>query len=69
MRAGRAELVQVRHEQTAASCATADVEHGGSPIGVCTVTSGPGAVHALDGLHDAERAPAGDPQPHGAEPC
>lgn len=51
---GAAELVQVRHEETAAFAACADVKYGGSPIGCCVVTSGPGAVHALNGLYDAK---------------
>lgn len=49
-----AQFVQVRHEETAAFCATADVKYGGSPIGCCAVTSGPGAIHALNGLYDAK---------------
>ena len=49
-----AEFVQVRHEETAAFCATADVKYGGSPIGCAVVTSGPGAIHALNGLYDAK---------------
>ncbi|PWJ55212.1 pyruvate dehydrogenase (quinone) [Quadrisphaera granulorum] len=52
-RAGAAQLVQVRHEETAAFAAVADVKYGGSPIGACVVTSGPGAIHALNGLYDA----------------
>lgn len=51
---GDAEFVQVRHEETAGFAATADVKFGGSPLGVCVVTSGPGAVHALNGLYDAK---------------
>ncbi|MCD2196680.1 thiamine pyrophosphate-requiring protein [Actinomycetospora endophytica] len=49
-----AEFVQVRHEETAAFAASADVKYGGSPIGCCAVTSGPGAIHALNGLYDAK---------------
>jgi pyruvate dehydrogenase (quinone) len=49
-----AEFVQVRHEETAAFAACADVKYGGSPIGCCVVTSGPGAIHALNGLYDAK---------------
>jgi len=49
-----AEFVQVRHEETAAFAACADVKYGGSPIGCCAVTSGPGAIHALNGLYDAK---------------
>ncbi|MGI4893753.1 MAG: thiamine pyrophosphate-requiring protein [Janthinobacterium lividum] len=52
--AGDAEFIQVRHEETAGFAATADVKFGGSPLGVCVVTSGPGAVHALNGLYDAK---------------
>ncbi|MDT7582375.1 MAG: hypothetical protein QOK35_3691, partial [Pseudonocardiales bacterium] len=47
------EFVQVRHEETAAFAATADVKYGGSPIGCCVVTGGPGALHALNGVYDA----------------
>jgi thiamine pyrophosphate-dependent acetolactate synthase large subunit-like protein len=47
------QFVQVRHEETAAFAATADVKYGGSPIGCLVVTSGPGALHALNGLYDA----------------
>jgi pyruvate dehydrogenase (quinone) len=49
-----AEFVQVRHEETAAFAACADVKYGGSRIGCCAVTSGPGAIHALNGLYDAK---------------
>ena len=52
--AGEAEFVQVRHEETAGFAATADVKFGGSPLGVAVVTSGPGAVHLLNGLYDAK---------------
>ena len=48
------EFIQVRHEETAGFAATADVKYGGSPIGCCVVTSGPGALHALNGLYDAK---------------
>ena len=47
------EFIQVRHEETAGFAATADVKYGGSPIGCCVVTSGPGALHALNGIYDA----------------
>lgn len=39
------QFVQVRHEETAGFAATADVKFGGSPIGCCVVTGGPGALH------------------------
>ncbi len=52
--AEEAQFVQVRHEETAGFAACADVKYGGSPLGLCVVTSGPGAVHALNGLYDAK---------------
>ena len=48
------EFIQVRHEETAGFAATADVKYGGSQIGCGAVTSGPGALHALNGLYDAK---------------
>jgi pyruvate dehydrogenase (quinone) len=48
------QFVQVRHEETAGFAATADVKFGGSPIGCCVVTGGPGALHVLNGLYDAK---------------
>ena len=50
----QADFVQVRHEETAGFCATAHVKYGGGPIGCALVTSGPGAVHLLNGLYDAK---------------
>ncbi|GAB3688417.1 thiamine pyrophosphate-requiring protein [Angustibacter aerolatus] len=50
----RTEFVQVRHEETAGFAATAHVKYGGGPIGAALVTSGPGAVHLLNGLYDAK---------------
>lgn len=47
------EFIQVRHEETAAFAATADVKYGGSALGCCVVTGGPGALHALNGVYDA----------------
>jgi pyruvate dehydrogenase (quinone) len=52
-RAGdRFEFVQVRHEESAALMACAHAKFGGG-LGVCMVTSGPGAIHAMNGLYDA----------------
>ena len=48
------EFVQVRHEETAAFAACAHVKYGGGPVGVCLATSGPGAIHLLNGLYDAK---------------
>ena len=47
-------FVQVRHEETAGFAATAHVKYGGGPIGAALVTSGPGAIHLLNGLYDAK---------------
>ena len=47
------EFVQVRHEETAGFGATADVKYGGSTLGCCVVTGGPGGLHALNGVYDA----------------
>jgi pyruvate dehydrogenase (quinone) len=47
------ELIQVRHEETAALCATGHAKFTGEP-GVCLATSGPGAIHLLNGLYDAK---------------
>ncbi|MFI6158966.1 thiamine pyrophosphate-requiring protein [Micromonospora haikouensis] len=54
-RAGdRAEFVQVRHEETAGFAASAHVKYGGGPLGCALATSGPGAIHLLNGLYDAK---------------
>jgi pyruvate dehydrogenase (quinone) len=46
------EYVQVRHEEMAAFMASAHAKFTGE-IGVCMATSGPGAIHLLNGLYDA----------------
>src|SRR5690625_1081790 len=46
-------FVQVRHEETAAFMACAHSKLT-DEVGVCTATSGPGAIHLLNGLYDAE---------------
>ena len=46
------ELVQVRHEEMAAFMASAHAKFTGE-VGVCLATSGPGAIHLLNGLYDA----------------
>jgi pyruvate dehydrogenase (quinone) len=53
-RAGDAiDFVQVRHEEMAAFMACAHAKFTGEP-GVCLATSGPGAIHLLNGLYDAK---------------
>src|SRR5512138_3860552 len=46
------DLVQVRHEEMAAFMAAAHAKFTGE-VGVCLATSGPGAIHLLNGLYDA----------------
>ncbi|HEX2565934.1 MAG TPA: thiamine pyrophosphate-binding protein, partial [Burkholderiales bacterium] len=47
------EFVQARHEELAAFMACAHAKFSGE-IGVCLATSGPGAIHLLNGLYDAK---------------
>ena len=47
------EFIQVRHEEQAAFMATAHAKFTGE-LGVCLGTSGPGAIHLLNGLYDAK---------------
>ncbi len=47
------EFIQVRHEEMAAFMACAHAKFTGQ-AGVCLATSGPGAVHLLNGLYDAK---------------
>jgi pyruvate dehydrogenase (quinone) len=49
----QAKFVQVRHEEMAAFMACAHAKFTGE-AGVCMATSGPGAVHLLNGLYDAK---------------
>ncbi len=46
-------FVQVRHEEMAAFMACAHSKFTGE-VGVCLATSGPGAIHLLNGLYDAK---------------
>ena len=53
-RAGKnIDWVQVRHEEMSAFMACAHSKFTGE-VGVCMATSGPGAVHLLNGLYDAK---------------
>src|SRR5256714_11460779 len=49
----RISFVQVRHEEAAAFMATGYAKYTGQ-LGVCLGTSGPGAIHLLNGLYDAK---------------
>lgn len=46
-------FIQVRHEEAAAFAACAYAKFTGK-LGVCLATSGPGAIHLLNGLYDAK---------------
>src|SRR5207342_61446 len=48
----RMRFIQVRHEEMAAFMACAHAKFTGE-VGVCVATSGPGAIHLLNGLYDA----------------
>ena len=50
---GDPEFVQVRHEEMSALMACAHAKFTGE-LGVCIATSGPGAIHLLNGLYDAK---------------
>jgi len=47
------DFVQVRHEEMAAFMACAHAKYTGE-VGICLATSGPGAIHLLNGLYDAK---------------
>ena len=49
----RLELVQSRHEEMSAFMACGHAKFTGE-VGVCLATSGPGAIHLLNGLYDAK---------------
>ncbi|GAT02366.1 thiamine pyrophosphate-requiring protein [Mycolicibacterium fortuitum] len=49
----RPQFVQARHEEMAAFEAVGFAKFSGQ-VGVCAATSGPGAVHLLNGLYDAK---------------
>src|SRR5438552_10749474 len=50
---GAVEYIQVRHEEMAAFMACAHAKFTGE-VGICLATSGPGAIHLLNGLYDAK---------------
>src|SRR5213082_3091730 len=53
VRQDRITFVQVRHEEAAAFMACGYAKYTGR-LGVCLATSGPGAIHLLNGLYDAK---------------
>ena len=52
-RQNRIRFIAVRHEEAAAFMASGYAKHTGK-LGVCVATTGPGAVHLLNGLYDAK---------------
>src|ERR671937_2262953 len=50
---GDPDFIQVRHEEMAAFMACGHAKFTGD-VGVCLATSGPGAIHLLNGLYDAK---------------
>lgn len=50
---GAIRFIQVRHEEMTAFMATADSKFTGN-VACCMATSGPGAIHMLNGLYDAK---------------
>ncbi|BBI53274.1 hypothetical protein HORIV_56950 [Vreelandella olivaria] len=51
---GSITFVQPRHEEMAAFMACGYAKYTGE-VGVCMATSGPGAIHLLNGLYDAKK--------------
>ncbi len=51
---GEIQFIQTRHEELAAFMACAHAKFTGQ-VGVCLATSGPGAIHLLNGLYDAKK--------------
>jgi pyruvate oxidase len=52
-RQDRIKMIHVRHEETGAFAASAQAKLSGQ-LAVCMGTSGPGAIHLLNGLYDAK---------------
>ena len=51
-------FIQTRHEEAAAFMACGWAKHTGR-LGVCLATTGPGAVHLLNGLYDGREGHPG----------
>lgn len=50
---GKVEFIQTRHEEMASFMACGHAKFTGE-VGMCLATSGPGAIHLLNGLYDAK---------------
>src|SRR6476469_6929867 len=46
-------FIQIRHEEAAAFAAVGYAKSSGR-LGVCIATTGPGAIHLINGLYDAK---------------
>lgn len=57
VRDGRVKFVHMRHEESAAFAASAEAQLTGS-LAACAGSSGPGHVHLVNGLYDAQRSGA-----------
>ena len=55
---GRLRWIHVRHEETGAYAAAAEAQLTGE-LACCAGSSGPGHVHLINGLYDAQRSGAG----------
>ena len=62
-RQDRIRFVLVHHEEAAAFMATGYAKSTGR-LGVCLATSGPGAIHLLNGLYDAKLDHVAGPRYH-----
>ncbi|MDE5833790.1 MAG: ubiquinone-dependent pyruvate dehydrogenase [Desulfovibrio sp.] len=57
VRDGRIRFIHMRHEEAGAFAASAEAQLTGS-LAVCAGSSGPGHVHLINGLYDAQRSDA-----------
>jgi pyruvate dehydrogenase (quinone) len=65
-RQDRIRYIGVRHEEAAAFMASGWAKHTGG-LGVCVGTTGPGAIHLMNGLYDAAFDGAPGRSAHGAD--
>lgn len=69
-RDGRVKFVHMRHEESGAFAASAEAQLTGK-LAACAGSSGPGHVHLINGLYDAQGAtrPFWPLLPHAPRPC
>ncbi|WP_439787825.1 thiamine pyrophosphate-binding protein, partial [Parabacteroides goldsteinii] len=56
-KSGKIKWIHVRHEETGAFAAAAEAQLNGE-LACCAGSSGPGHVHLINGLYDAQRSGA-----------